>query len=124
MSKKFLINRSNSLLNALAGVKSALLTQHNLVIQFIAAIVAIAFGLFFKISISEFCFIIFSIILVIALELINTAVESLCDFIHPDKHEKIKQIKDISAAAVLIAAIGALTVGLFIFVPKIVLLTQ
>ncbi|WP_421919047.1 diacylglycerol kinase family protein [Marinifilum sp.] len=53
------------------------------------------------------------------LTLFNTAIENICDFIHPDYHDKIKKIKDISAAAVLIGAITALLVGLLIFLPKL-----
>lgn len=56
---------------------------------------------------------------VLTFEIINTAIENIIDVIYPEYHEMAKKIKDISAGAVLIAAIGALVVGLLIFIPKI-----
>jgi diacylglycerol kinase len=53
------------------------------------------------------------------MELINTGIEYLCDFIHPEKHDAIKKIKDISAAAVLISSIISLVIGILVFLPKI-----
>ena len=50
--------------------------------------------------------------------MINTAIELMCDNISTDFHPTIKKIKDISAAAKLIAAFGAAVVGLIVFVPK------
>jgi diacylglycerol kinase (ATP) len=49
----------------------------------------------------------------------NTAVEKICDFIHPEYHEKIGFIKDIAGGAVLFAAIASIAVGLLIYVPKL-----
>jgi len=59
---------------------------------------------------------------VIAMEIVNSAIENIADFVSPEKHEMIKKIKDLAAAAVLIAAITAFIIGLIIFVPKILLL--
>jgi diacylglycerol kinase len=55
---------------------------------------------------------------VITAEIINTAIEQIANFISPDKNENIKKIKDLSAAAVLISAVTALSVGLIVFIPK------
>ena len=57
--------------------------------------------------------------LVLSLELMNTAIEKICDLISKDIHPVIKVVKDISAAAVLIAAIGSLFTGAIIFLPKL-----
>jgi len=57
--------------------------------------------------------------LVLAVEGLNTAVEKTADFIHPDYHKKIGFIKDISAGAVTFAALTAVAIGLFIYLPKI-----
>ena len=57
--------------------------------------------------------------LVLSLELMNTAIEKICDLITKDIHPVIKVVKDISAAAVLIAAIGSLFTGAIIFLPKL-----
>jgi undecaprenol kinase/diacylglycerol kinase (ATP) len=57
---------------------------------------------------------------VISFELINTAIEELCNMIHPEQHPLIKKIKDISAGAVLLAATGSVIASLIIFLPKII----
>jgi diacylglycerol kinase (ATP) len=54
----------------------------------------------------------------LSIESLNTAVEKIADFIHPDFHEKIGFIKDIAAGAVMFAAMAAIAVGLLIYVPK------
>ncbi len=76
-------------------------------------------GLLFKISRNEWIVIFFSIGLIISLEIINSSIENIADFISPEKHEKIKKIKDLSASGVLISAITALIIELIIFIPKI-----
>lgn len=63
---------------------------------------------------------IFSIGLVLSIEGLNTAIEEIADFIHPDFHKKIGMIKDIAAGAVTFAALTAITIGLIIYVPKLV----
>ena len=62
---------------------------------------------------------VFATILVISAELFNTAIENIVDMVCPEKNEKAKLIKDISAGAVLVLAIGAGIIGIIIFVPKI-----
>ena len=57
-----------------------------------------------------------AIVLVFAAELFNTAIEKLCDVVHPDYSEKIKAIKDLAAGAVLVCAVGAVVIGLFVFI--------
>ena len=56
--------------------------------------------------------------LVLGVESLNTAIEKIADFIHPNYHEKIGFIKDIAAGAVLFAATTAIIIGLLIYVPK------
>jgi len=60
-----------------------------------------------------------TVISVLTLEMINTSIERILDLLHPEKHPEIKIIKDISAAAVLLAALGALVIGLKIFIPYV-----
>jgi undecaprenol kinase len=57
-----------------------------------------------------------SIALVLALELVNSAVESMIDHLHPEAAPEIKLAKDIAAGAVLVATIGAIVVGLFMLI--------
>ena len=58
--------------------------------------------------------------LVLSIEGLNTAVEKIADFIHPDYHERIGFIKDIAAGAVFFAAMSAIAIGLIIYLPRII----
>ena len=79
----------------------------------------IVLSFLFGLNVYEWIAIVFSIGFVIATEIINSAIEDICNFIHPGKDDGIKKIKDLSAAAVLVSAITAFTIGLIIFLPKI-----
>ena len=93
--------------------------EHNARIHLFATIIVLLAGFVFRISTNEWIAIILSIGFVISLEIINSAIENIADFISPEKNEKIKKIKDLSAAGVLISAITSFVIGLIIFVPKI-----
>ena len=82
-------------------------------------IFVIIMGIILKISTTEWCICIILFGLVISLELLNTAIETVVDIAMPEINEKAKKAKDISAGAVLIVAIGAAIIGLMIFIPKI-----
>ena len=104
---------------AFNGLKILVKEEHNARIHlFIATCVLIA-GAVFKISTSEWIAVIFCIGLVIALELINSAIENTADLISKEKNETIKKIKDLSAGAVLVAAIASAIIGLIIFLHRI-----
>lgn len=105
---------------AIFGLGYALKTQNNFRIHLIAAILALMMGCFFDISTQEWLWIILSVFLVIAAELINTAIETLTDLVSPAWHEKAGQTKDVSAGAVMVIAIFALLVGAIIFMPKLI----
>ena len=60
--------------------------------------------------------------LVLVAEALNTAIERVADFIHPDYHKKIGVIKDIGAGAAGIAAIISIILGCIIYIPKIAIL--
>lgn len=119
MTKKFsLIERLKSFRFAFAGLKSAISSEHNLWIHFLAAIVVIAFGFYFAVSPTEWCILLFTIGLVISAELFNTAIEKLADYTSKgEQHELIKKTKDIAAGAVLVLAIVAVILGVIIFTP-------
>ena len=103
---------------AFEGIWAALKSERNLKIHFVFMILVIIFGIIFKISKTEWiiCIILFG--LVIAGELFNTAIETVVDMISPDKNEKAKKAKDVSAGAVLVLAIASAIVELIIFIPK------
>jgi diacylglycerol kinase (ATP) len=105
---------------AWGGLKTCFSSETNFKIHIVFAVLTIFLGFFLNISSNEWIAIIFCIAFVIAMEMINTAIEKLCDVVHKDLHPGIKKVKDISAGAVMIAAIGSLVIGLIIFLPKII----
>jgi diacylglycerol kinase len=66
---------------------------------------------------AEWCLIIISIVLVVLMEIINSAVERISDVLKPRIHEYVKEVKDIMAAAVMLSSLSAVAVGLFVFIP-------
>lgn len=109
----------NSFKYAIEGIIASFKSERNMKIHALATIIVIILGVILKINIVEWCFCIISIVLVISAELFNTAIENIVDMICQEKNEKAKLIKDISAGAVLVLAIGAFIVGIIIFIPKI-----
>ena len=104
---------------AFNGLKILVREEHNARIHLFAVVCVIIAGVFVKISVSDWIAVVFAFGFVIVMEIVNSAIEGIADFVSPEKHEMIKKIKDLSAAAVLIAAITAFIIGLIIFVPKI-----
>jgi diacylglycerol kinase len=93
--------------------------QRNAKIQTVMGIAAITLGFIVSISPYQWLLVLFCIGLVISLEMINSAVEILCDMVTTDFHPKIKIIKDVAAGAVLVASIASLIIGLMIFIPAL-----
>lgn len=106
---------------ALNGIKQCFVSEPNFRIHSGLAVVAIIFAVLFRVSIAEWIVVGFCIAFVIVMEMLNTAIEKLCDVVHPDVHPGIKKVKDIAAGAVLVAAIFSAITGLIIFVPKIII---
>ena len=107
---------------AFKGVAYATKTQLNFRIHLGAALIAVAMGLYFHISQHEWLWIGLCITIVLVIEIFNTMIETLTDFVSPGYNEKAGRIKDMSAGAVVIAAAFALIVGLVIYLPKLLLL--
>jgi len=99
---------------AFNGLKYLIEREHNARIHLVATALVITFG--FKISLKEWMSLIIVIGLVLVSEIFNTAIETICDFISPQKHESIKNIKDLSSAAVLVSAVIAFIIGALIFI--------
>lgn len=108
-----------SVVYAFRGAYKLVTTEHSVMVQFCLAIAVTAAGFYFEISYVEWMIQILAVGLVLAIEGLNTALEKICDFIHPDYHERIGFIKDISAGAVTFAALSALITGIIIYSPKI-----
>ena len=104
---------------AFSGLKKAFRSEKNFKIQFIISLSAILLAFLFHISALEWVAVLGCCSLVLGLELINSAIERLCNFVSPGIHPAIKKIKDFSAAAVLIASLVSFLIGLIIFLPKV-----
>ncbi len=118
----FVTGRLKSLKFALLGAYKLITTEHSIMVQFSLGILVTVAGFYFEISKTEWLFQTFAIGLVLSIEGLNTAVEKIADFIHPEYHQKIGFIKDIAAGAVFFAAITALIVGAIIYGPIILAL--
>lgn len=116
----YIKGRARSFKYAFNGIYILLKEERNAQLQVIFAIAAILLGCFLRISSIEWVILCILIGLVFAMEAINSAIEQLADFACNNKIEgSIKKTKDLSAAAVLFAAITALIGGLIIFLPKL-----
>lgn len=105
---------------AFDGVKTAFRREPNFRIHSLIAALTIILAIFLGFSQIEWLILIFTIALVLVLELVNTAVETLVDLVSPEYRKEAKIAKDVMAASVLLSAILAIIVGLFLFVPKII----
>lgn len=101
------------------GLRYAFRTQPNFRIHIAAVFTVNAAGLYFKIQATEWILIWICIGMVLAAELINTALEMLTDKLWPECNPKAGQIKDLAAAAVLVCALLSLVTAAVIFVPYI-----
>ena len=108
---------------AFQGIETLFRETPNAVLQLIAAAMAVIMGFFFHISRGEWMALIIVIGGVLAMEALNSALEVLSDYTcKKEIHPAIRKVKDLMAAAVLIAAMVSLAVGIIIFLPKIILL--
>lgn len=105
--------------HALSGLIYALSTQPNFLVHLLLSLVAVAAGIFFRLSLSEWLVIILTIFIGLVVELINTSIESAIDLLTDKYHIHAKRAKDTSAAAMLVYACGSVFIAAFIFFPKI-----
>ncbi len=108
-----------SVKNAFNGLTYSLKSQPNYKIHLVLSVLALIGGIVFHISYIEFLIIVIMISVGLTIETINTAIEQTTDAIDLKWREDIKLAKDLSAAAMLIFALGALVVAGIIFIPKI-----
>lgn len=121
MPKKesFLVNRLKSIGFAFRGACQLIRQEASIKVQVVISISITILGFYFQLNTTEWIIQIICIGTLIALEGLNTAIEEMADFIHPEHHKKIGKIKDISAGAVFIFAITASIIGCIIYFPKI-----
>lgn len=110
--------RCKSFVYAVAGIKMFIKSEHNALLHLAGTSTVLFLSLFFKVSSVEAVLLLIVTGLVWIAELFNTAIEKIMDFISIQQHSEIKLIKDIAAAAVLVAAIVAFITGCIVFIPK------
>lgn len=115
-----LTGRLKSVKYAFLGAVKLITTEHSIMVQFSLGIIMSIAGIYFQITSTEWLFQTLAIGLVMSIEGLNTAVEKIADFIHPNYHERIGFIKDIAAGAVFFAAMTAIAIGLIIYIPKFI----
>ncbi|MDH7476723.1 MAG: diacylglycerol kinase family protein [Microgenomates group bacterium] len=108
-----------SIKNALAGLKWAIRTQPNYRVHFSLSLLALLGSYYWHVSSGEFLLIIFLITIGLVIETVNTAIEETTDAIDKKWRDDIKIAKDVSAAAMLIFALGSVIIASLIFIPKI-----
>jgi diacylglycerol kinase (ATP) len=118
----FIRGRWRSLKFAFKGAWLLLTTEDSIKVQVFIAIAVTVFGIYFNISNTEWMLQFLAIGMVLVAEALNTAIEKIADFVHPDYHIKIGFIKDIAAGAPTFAGVISLIIAGFIYIPKINLL--
>jgi len=104
---------------AFNGLGLVFRSQDSARIQAIAALAVVVLGVALRVSAPEWCALVLAMVLVLTAEALNTSIESTIDLVSPEFHELAGRAKDVAAGAVLIAALGSVTVGLLVFVPHL-----
>ncbi|WP_411844286.1 diacylglycerol kinase family protein [Salinicoccus sp. HZC-1] len=104
---------------AFMGLKTMLKKDMHVLSHMILTVLVVLLGLFFNLDKMEWLFIISAIFAVLTTEVMNTGIEYTVDLVTKEFHEYAKAAKDIGAAAVLLACIYAVIVGLVIFMPYV-----
>lgn len=108
---------ARSVLHALAGIGYTFRHERNFQIETFCAVVALGVAVWLGLPPVSFAVLLLVIALVLALELLNTAVERIMDILKPAVHPYVKVVKDVVAGAVLIVSLLALSIGAFLFFP-------
>ena len=104
---------------AFRGLAKIFYEEQNLQIQSFFALITVILGIIFRVSRVEWLFLAVVIGLVILMEIANSAVERMTDVLKPRIDGYVKEIKDIMAAAVMLASLLAIIVGSIIFIPHL-----
>lgn len=112
--------RLRSVAHALRGIRVMISSQHNAWIHAAATVLVVAAGVWFELSVAEWCWIVLAVMSVWTAEALNTAFEFLTDVASPTFHPIAGKAKDVAAGAVLLTAIGAVIIGALVFGPHVV----
>jgi len=102
---------------AFRGIGKLLKKEQNFRVHLIFGAIAVILGVYFQLQRWEWVVIVLMIALVFTMEILNTVFERLTDMLKPRVHQYVAEIKDVMSAAVLIAAITSIIIGLIIFTP-------
>ncbi len=111
--------RARSFRYAGRGVVALLRSQHNAWIHAAGSVAVVGLGFAVGLSRLEWCLVVLAMVAVWSAEAVNTAFEVLCDVASPEVHPLVERAKDVAAGAVLLAAVGAVVVGLLVFGPHL-----
>jgi diacylglycerol kinase len=112
-------SRLQSFRFAFRGIRLIIKNEHNARIHLVSALIVVVLGIVLRVNLFEWCLLAIAIGIVFITELVNSSIETLADIVNPSLNNQIRNVKDYSAAAVLISAIIALVTGCLIFIPKI-----
>ncbi len=117
---QFLSNRVKSFRYAIRGVRDILATEHNAWVHAVATFIVLGVSFWLKLDFEAIALIVMVIILVWISEALNTVLEIVIDIVSPEYSRPAQRAKDIAAAAVLFASIGAVVVGVVLIVPPLI----
>lgn len=110
-----LVKRAKSFSHAGRGIYVFIKSTHNAWIHLAILAIAVFLGIYFQITVVEWMMLVLAAGMVLVTEAINTAIEIDINLTSPDYHPYAKDTKDVAAGAVLISALTALIIGVFIF---------
>jgi len=108
-------SRAASFRFAFRGLRALMAAEPNARLHLLATVAALALGAMLRLTPLEWCAVVAAIAMVWTAEALNTAVETICDLVHPEQHPLVARAKDVAAAGVLCAAIGAAVIGGLVF---------
>ncbi len=104
---------------AFRGVRWMARHEPNMRFHLLATVAVVAAAAAFRLSIEQWAALVFAIALVLLGETLNTAIEVVLDLVHPEDDERVGVVKDVAAAAVLVAAAGSAVIAGIVFVPHV-----
>ena len=116
-----LMARLRSFLYAFAGLRLLLREEHNARIHATITVLVVVAGIVLRVSPVEWGVLVICIGMVLAAEAFNSAIERICDYLTTEHDDRIRDIKDLAAGAVLLCAIATAVVGVVIFLPYVLI---
>lgn len=115
---------SESVGHAIDGIEYTANHERNFRIEILFAVAVSIMSFFLQVSIMEWCVLVLVIGMVLALEMVNTALERCVDLVTKDYRELAKIAKDVAAGSVFIMSMFSVIIGILIFLPKIIILLR